>query len=154
MGSMLRTLRHGFLKEALDFAGVHRERLAEVCRHSFALMMAILRHASRHEIFTNEITASIDHLRTGEPLENLLLPRQFQKHLDFPASDWSQNILWPIKVCAWNSNLSGTCGFRRLSRSTCKLCNGYASHGLLMDSKNDNQCMKKRFFFSSTIMHD
>ncbi|XP_078374534.1 nucleoporin NUP188-like isoform X2 [Oculina patagonica] len=29
MGSMLRTLRHGFLKEALDFAGVHRERLAE-----------------------------------------------------------------------------------------------------------------------------
>ena len=30
MGSMLRTLRHGFLKEALDFAGVHRERLAEV----------------------------------------------------------------------------------------------------------------------------
>lgn len=29
MASMLRTLRHGFLKEALDFAGVHRERLAE-----------------------------------------------------------------------------------------------------------------------------
>lgn len=29
MGSMLRTLRHGFLKEALDFAGVHRERFAE-----------------------------------------------------------------------------------------------------------------------------
>lgn len=28
MASMLRTLRHGFLKEALDFAGVHRERLA------------------------------------------------------------------------------------------------------------------------------
>lgn len=29
MASMLRTLRHGFLKEALDFAGVHRERLAQ-----------------------------------------------------------------------------------------------------------------------------
>ncbi|XP_068699835.1 nucleoporin NUP188-like isoform X3 [Montipora foliosa] len=29
MGSMLRTLRHGFLQEALDFAGVHRERLVE-----------------------------------------------------------------------------------------------------------------------------
>ncbi|XP_022809524.1 nucleoporin NUP188 homolog isoform X2 [Stylophora pistillata] len=29
MASVLRTLRHGFLKEALDFAGVHRERLAE-----------------------------------------------------------------------------------------------------------------------------
>ncbi|CAH3134960.1 unnamed protein product [Pocillopora meandrina] len=29
MASMLRTLRHGFLKDALDFAGVHRERLAE-----------------------------------------------------------------------------------------------------------------------------
>jgi hypothetical protein len=28
MATMLRTLRHGFLKEVLDFAGVHRERLA------------------------------------------------------------------------------------------------------------------------------
>ncbi|KAK3743945.1 hypothetical protein QZH41_020284 [Actinostola sp. cb2023] len=28
MASMLRTLRHGFLKEVFDFAGVHRERLA------------------------------------------------------------------------------------------------------------------------------
>lgn len=34
MASMLRTLRHGFLKEALDFAGVHRERLAQVSKHS------------------------------------------------------------------------------------------------------------------------
>ena len=33
MASMLRTLRHGFLKEALDFAGVHRERLAEVSKN-------------------------------------------------------------------------------------------------------------------------
>ena len=68
MGSMLRTLRHGFLKEALDFAGVHRERLAEVCKHGIALMMAILGDrgaASRHEIFTNEITASIDHIKNG-----------------------------------------------------------------------------------------
>jgi len=34
MASMLRTLRHGFLKEALDFAGVHRERLAQVGKNT------------------------------------------------------------------------------------------------------------------------
>ncbi|RMX38057.1 hypothetical protein pdam_00003086 [Pocillopora damicornis] len=34
MASMLRTLRHGFLKDALDFAGVHRERLAEVNKNA------------------------------------------------------------------------------------------------------------------------
>ena len=37
-------------------------------KHSIALMMAILGDrgaASRHEIFTNEITASIDHIKNG-----------------------------------------------------------------------------------------
>ena len=141
---MLRTLRHGFLKEALDFVGVHRERLAEVCKHSIALMMAILGDrgaASRHELFTNEITASIDHIKNGAASGKLtpILPKQFQKHLDFPASDWSEYIFWPIKVCAWNSNLSGTCGV------------DYASHGL-----RERQPMQEKtfFFFLSTIMDD
>lgn len=76
MGSMLRTLRHGFLKEALDFAGVHRERLAEVCKHSIALMTAILGDrgaASRHEIFANEMNASIDHIKNGRASGKLTL---------------------------------------------------------------------------------
>ena len=85
MGSMLRTLRHGFLKEALDFAGVHRERLAEVCKHSFALMMAILGHASRHEIFTNEITASIDHIKNGRASGKLTLTETVPEAFEFPC---------------------------------------------------------------------
>jgi len=39
---MLRTLRHGFLKEALDFAGVHRERLAEVSTNTGILLSEVL----------------------------------------------------------------------------------------------------------------
>ena len=85
MGSMLRTLRHGFLKEALDFAGVHRERLAEVCKHSFALMMAILGHASRREIFTNEISASIDHIKNGRASGKLTLTKTVPEAFGFPC---------------------------------------------------------------------
>ena len=85
MGSMLRTLRHGFLKEALDFAGVHRERLAEVCKHSIALMMAILGHASRHEIFTNEITPSIDHIKNGRASGKLTLTETVPEAFGFPC---------------------------------------------------------------------
>ena len=88
MGSMLRTLRHGFLKEALDFAGVHRERLAEVCKHSIALMMAILGDrgaASRHEIFTNEITASIDHIKNGRASGKLTLTETVPEAFGFPC---------------------------------------------------------------------
>ena len=88
MGSMLRTLRHGFLKEALDFAGVHRERLAEVCKDSIALMMAILGDrgaASRHEIFTKEITASIDHTKYGRASGKLTLTEIVPEAFGFPC---------------------------------------------------------------------
>lgn len=88
MGSMLRTLRHGFLKEALDFAGVHRERLVEVCKHSIALMMAILGDlgvASRHEISMNEITASIDHIKNGRECGKLILTEIVPEAFGFPC---------------------------------------------------------------------
>ena len=42
MASMLRTLRHGFLKDALDFAGVHRERLAEVNKNVFRFYVHVV----------------------------------------------------------------------------------------------------------------
>ncbi|XP_015771074.1 PREDICTED: nucleoporin NUP188 homolog [Acropora digitifera] len=57
MGSMLRTLRHGFLKEALDFAGVHRERLAEA--------MNAVRRSQSSEVLTEAEEVSAFLLELG-----------------------------------------------------------------------------------------
>ena len=51
MGSMLRTLRHGFLKEALDFVGVHRERLAQVNKNTHFSLISRKSEASTLKLF-------------------------------------------------------------------------------------------------------
>ena len=151
MGSMLRTLRHGFLKEALDFAGVHRERLAEVCKHSIVLMMAILGDrgaASRHEIFTNEMTASIVHIKNESEkiYSSETVPEAFRFHCfrlirkyflanqglstEF-RSFWN---MWFLEALPFYWNI-----FQRLRLQL--------SISYLMDSKNDNQCKKNVFSF-------
>ena len=152
MGSMLRTLRHGFLKEALDFAGVHRERLAEVCKHSFALMMAILGHASRHENNIHERN-QCKH-RSYKERESLWKTYSYQ---DSSRSIWISLLLIGHKIfCGQSRFVHGIQIFLELvvSGGSPVLLVSFATTTPLMDSKNDNQCMKKRFFFLSTIMHD
>lgn len=136
MGSMLRTLRHGFLKEALDFAGVHRERLAEVCKHSIALKMAILGdlgEASRHEIFTDKITASIDHIKNGKTYS----------YGNSSRSIWIFLLLIGQKIFSGQSRfVDGIQIFLELvvSGGFPVLLVSFATTTPLMDSKNDNQC--------------
>ena len=57
-------------------------------KHSIALMMAILGDrgaASRHEIFTNEITASIDHIKNGRASGKLTLTETVPEAFGFPC---------------------------------------------------------------------
>lgn len=148
MGSMLRTLRHGFLKEALDFAGVHRERLAEVCKTQYCLNDGHPRRPRGSQSTWNIHERNNCKHRPYKERESLWKTYSYRNS---SRSICISLLLIGQKIFSGQSrfvhgiqNLSRTCGFRRFSRSTCKLCQDYASHGL----RERQPMQEKTFFFS------